>query len=227
MLAGCDSVAAHMTDNKLSVKDMFLRGIAILGLIAVLLLGAWGIIQIALHLPGFFGRVGSSITSVFNREPSPVATTTPTTPATQTPTTPAKPATAVQNKSGKTSSTYVASGKRTNLYGLPDLTIHLVSSYSAWGRTTVQFQVSNLGTNVAGQGWSFNATLPIQNSYTVNSGPEPVLYPGDRIVYTLTFDSGDYGYDRDYRNRFVNILVDCFGVIYELNERNNALSIRI
>src|SRR3989344_4212256 len=188
-----------MTDNKTGVKDMFLRGIAVLGLIAVLLLGAWGIIQIALHLPAFFGGVGSSITSLFNREESPVATSTPTTPVApaapaQTPTTPAKPATV-----SKPASTYVSAGNRKNLYGLPDLVVHVVSVNSlssVWGRTVIQFQVSNLGTNVAQSGWSFNATLPIQNSYTANSGPQQALYPGDRIVYTLAFDSDNYGYNK-------------------------------
>jgi hypothetical protein len=42
---------------------MFLRTIAVLGLIAVLLLGAWGIIQLAVAIPTFFSNIGSGTSS--------------------------------------------------------------------------------------------------------------------------------------------------------------------
>ena len=48
------------------IKDLFLRAIAVLGLIAVLLLGAWGIIQLAFALPSIFDDIGTSISSLFN-----------------------------------------------------------------------------------------------------------------------------------------------------------------
>lgn len=55
--------------GKTTFKDRALRAIAILGLIAILLLGAWGIIQIAFTLYGF---LGSSTPT-----PSPAAVVTP------------------------------------------------------------------------------------------------------------------------------------------------------
>lgn len=247
----CDKVPAHMTDNKTSVKDMFLRGIAVLGLIAVLLLGAWGIIQIAMHVPSFVAGVGSSITSLFNREEPPTATTTPTvTPSTQTPATAGKPTT-----------TYVTAGNlpaqagRTNLWGYPDLAIRILSVNSLssiQGRTVIQFEVVNTGSNVAGKGWSFDAVLPIGGSYTTSSGGQQALYPGDKIVYTLAFDARDYRNnwddrdcdwderrdrwecdddrnDRNSRNtkRNVTIVVDPYNVVWETNERNNSIRVNL
>ena len=49
---------------------MFLRTVAIVGLIAVLVLGAWGIILLAFNLPTIFSNVGSSISALFGGEPN-------------------------------------------------------------------------------------------------------------------------------------------------------------
>ena len=50
---------------KPSLREAFLRIIAVLGLVAVLLLGAWGIIQLAVALPNVFGSIGGSVASLF------------------------------------------------------------------------------------------------------------------------------------------------------------------
>lgn len=59
-------ISQHMTDGhttaQTTFKDRSLRAIAILGLIALLLLGAWGIIQIAFTLYGFLGNSTPSST---------------------------------------------------------------------------------------------------------------------------------------------------------------------
>ena len=209
-----------MTEHNTGIKDMFLRGIAILGLIAVLLLGAWGIIQIAVHLPGFLAGVGGSITSVFNRESSPTATTTPATSATETQPAPTK---ATGNKGSNTSSTYVPAPRRANLWGSPDLSVRIVFQSIYVNRAVVQFEVVNLGTNVVGSGWTINAQLPWpyqrnESSYTWNAGPQQALYPGDRIVYTLGFDAPNY-------RCFATVTLDPYNQVYELNEYNNTASI--
>jgi hypothetical protein len=56
----------HMTTGTgapVTFRDRALRAIAILGLIAILLLGAWGIIQIAFTLWGFVGNIGNNDTA--------------------------------------------------------------------------------------------------------------------------------------------------------------------
>ncbi len=54
---------------KSPVRDTVLRAIAVLGLIAVLLLGAWGIIQLAVSIPSLFSNIGSGSFSFFNAAP--------------------------------------------------------------------------------------------------------------------------------------------------------------
>ena len=53
----------------------------------------------------------------------------------------------------------------------------------------MEFAITNVGTNIVQSGWTFNATLPINGSYTFASQPQQALYPGDKIVYALTFDN--------------------------------------
>ncbi|MDB5224563.1 MAG: hypothetical protein JWO43_185 [Candidatus Adlerbacteria bacterium] len=284
-----------MTNN--SFKDSFLRAIAVIGLIAVLILGAWGIIQIAFNLPGFLSNTGGAISSIFSRKPAVVketttvtlpqttnsgepfaiawkhqngtstnytyavsyacapglsvkaptptgefkavpcatpfnytnatanlqltatATTTsqiaasfavasinlatgavtsigtstitvlPTRNATTTTikpaTTTAKPATT----SSKPSTTVVTTNRRvSNPNGNPDLAIQILSLTPVGnGLDQVQFQISNSGDKTAVSGWNFVATLPVGYAYQYVSNPQQALYPGDRIVYTLTF----------------------------------------
>lgn len=103
--------------------------------------------------------------------------------------TPAK--TSSTNSSPKTS--YYSSGRTTGLYGYPDLAVRILSASSQSGNATVQFEISNVGTNITPTNWSFSALLPINGSYTYPSGPQRALYPGDRIVYTLNFSDGGLG----------------------------------
>jgi hypothetical protein len=110
--------------------------------------------------------------------PSPTASK----PATST----TKPATSYTSPS----TSYVASGHTTGLYGYPDLAVRILSAQSTSGNVTVKFEVANNGTNVTPYGWSFNALLPIQGTYTYPSGPQRQLYPGDYIIYTLNYTSG-------------------------------------
>lgn len=177
-----------------SFRENVVRAVAVVGLVAVLVLGAWGIIQLAFVIPNFFNNLAS-------QTPAPVATTTPTqttttTKPTQTTTTrPAatKPAATkpAPTKTAKPASTYYASGRTTNLFGYPDLQVRLVSapaSVRAGELVTITFVVENVGTNVA-SGWSFVGHLPYSPVYDYPSGVQQALYPGDKIVYTLSYSA--------------------------------------
>lgn len=50
-------------EQKTPMRDVALRAIAVLGLIAVLLLGAWGIIQLAVAIPTLFSNLGGGVSS--------------------------------------------------------------------------------------------------------------------------------------------------------------------
>lgn len=304
---------AHTTTT-VTFKDRVLRGIAILGLIALLLLGAWGIIQIAFTLYGFLGNTspfptestqtttapktealtasvptnipsGTPFTLSFTHEnaqgnyayqfsyacvdglsvqaPVPtgsmqtvpcntpfnytnvhplgggtsaqvqlVAKVTGTAPAstvftvaaknlatnqitvsgnssgTVIPSQTTKPVSSTSgssNTSGsgstvKPSSTYVQTTRSTRSYsGSPDLAVTMGNITNlGGGRYSVQFTISNVGSNVAASGWTFNTVLPTSPTYTYHSNTQQALKPGDKIVYTLGFTMAPpqptYGY---------------------------------
>ena len=184
-------------EQQTGFKEMFLRLVAIVGLIAVLILGAWGIILLAFNLVGIFtGSV--HIGDLFKSEPTAqVATTTPvvvtqnngntsnTNTGASKPTSSTAPPTAV----------YTAAPRVAQLYGLADLAVTMksvTSLSSVQGRVAVQFTVTNIGTNVALSGWTFNAQLPLNPTYTYQSQGQQALYPGDSIAYTLTYDDNRY-----------------------------------
>lgn len=197
-----------------SFKDTLLRGIALLGLIVILVLGAWGIILLASHLPSFLGGVSDSISGLFTRGEAPSDEELIEEPAEEeTPTivTPAKPATPTT----PSTPSYVytpAPVAAVQLYGLPDLRTSIMSVTPAGSRTVVQFVVENAGTNTALAGWNFNAVLPLNPQYTYVAPQQRALNPGDKIVYTLTFDRGyNYGsnYNYDYNNHNDERYDDC------------------
>jgi hypothetical protein len=180
------------------------------------------------------GLVTASSTSSINVTKTAVAGTKTTKPATK----PSAPAT-----------TYVPSGRMTNLYGYADLAVTVLSSVNNGSRTTIQFQVINAGTNVSPANWSLEAHLPIQGGYTYPSGGQRALYPGDKVVYTLTFDNysytsqpcgvttysygygyvtpcttQDYGggyYSNAYGQHSVTIQVDPYNYVTEVTKANN------
>ncbi len=181
-------------DTNKGFKDNIVRLVALLGLLLVLLLGAWGIILLAFNLPSIASTVGSSIVSLFDYSPAsdtPKETETPQTPVAATPA--AKP---VAKPTGTTSyvptQTYVPAASKVALYGAADLSVRILSiNPLSAGRTSVQFEVMNIGTNNAPAGWTFDAVLPLGYAYTYNSPAQQALYPGDKIVYTLGFNSAN------------------------------------
>ena len=269
-------------------KEYFLRAVALLGLLAVLLLGAWGIIQIAFFISSLFNNapseprtsapetitlslppsalagqgvvvrwthsngdgayayalVYSCATGLSFKAPTPAGTEqtvpcdtpfnfmsatssmtiTPAASSTATTTitvlanklstgqitassrgtlevrtaasaTKPKPASTTSKPStSKPTSKSVSAGRTTGLYGMPDLAVYITSVTSIGGNATVQFTVENVGTNVAPAGWSFNAILPINGSYTYPAGAQQALYPGGKIAFTLAYGDYDSGY---------------------------------
>jgi len=289
-------------DNTRSFRELFLRTVAIIGLIAVLVLGAWGIIIVASNLVGIFGSVGTSVTSLFtpaskdlkekvvavapatsqtgqplsiswthdnkvgayaytvsyncaaglsvkatlpNNTMQTVACDTPfnftnadskmvitpviagnqSVPATFTIaakklsngtvaasgsvnvsiTPKAVASTGGSNTGGsQPTHTYVPAAQTTSLYGLPDLSVRMLSVIPQGNRVAVQFEIVNNGTNVARAGWTFNAQLPLTPAYTYQSQTQQALNPGDKIVYTLGFDNQNYNNNYNYQNQNSN-----------------------
>ncbi|HEY4502190.1 MAG TPA: CARDB domain-containing protein [Candidatus Paceibacterota bacterium] len=312
-------MATHTT-----FRENMLRVIAVLGLIAILLLGAWGIIQLAFYLPTFFSNWGSAKETLSVSVPAqttsdkaaalswkhtgksgeysysasytcapglqfaapvptgsyqivacdtpfnyvsasssmqiiPVlakgqknATTTLSVAATRladgtiavrgkaqttvaasttqatSATTATKPAATKPATTQKPASTYVPSGRTANLYGYADLIVQITSapeSAPAGARVSLQFVVTNIGTNVAPAGWVFNATLPYNPIYVYPSGGQQMLYPGDKIVYTLGYDAvSTNGYNYYGSQSTATINIDTNNYVAESSEANNTAS---
>jgi len=205
------------------VRELFLRTVAVVGLVAVLLLGAWGIILIAFNLPHLFDTLGGSVSSLFTSSEQVSTTTVTVTDTTSQKITTTVPETQgdASTKSGTVASMggasvkYVASGTRTNLYGASDIYVRILSVVPAGARTSVQFEVQNIGTNVTPSNWTFDAQLPLTPAYTYRSNGQQALYPGDKIVYTIGFET-PYTYNNQYPYNYYN-----GGTCYRYDGYNN------
>jgi hypothetical protein len=85
------------------------------------------------------------------------------------------------------------------------------------GRIAVRFAVENVGTKISPQ-FDFTAVLPTFPSYVFTSPMQQALSPGDRIEFTLGFDT----FDQSGKGIFV-VNVDPASRVNEKNKDNNLL----
>lgn len=95
----------------------------------------------------------------------------------------------------KPSTTYVPAQRTQTLYGSPDLAVSISNVSGNNGQYSATFTIQNVGTNITPSNWTFNAWLPTASGYTYTSAPQQALRPGDKIIYTLSFNLGSsYSY---------------------------------
>lgn len=215
--------------TKHTFRENVLRIVAVIGLIAVLLLGAWGIIQLAFFIPTFLSNIGGSVTPKTQTVNTNSTTTVKTAVVAETP----KPV--VKTAAKPAAVKYVASAKpRAALYGYPDLAVRIINaptSVRAGQQVSLQFVIENAGTNAVPANWFFTASLPYNPAYTYQSPVQQALYPGDKIVYTLGYTAqyNSYNYSYPQQNyggtQSASISADPYNLIYELNESNNTTGI--
>jgi hypothetical protein len=167
-----------------------------------------------------------------------------TSPGTTTPTTPSQPATPPTHTltpGQTTSQTYPLSGgiPVSNPNGSVDLTAKILevgvvdkstgqfissstpsrsaTANSGQYRLAVRFVIENDGTKTSPQ-FDFNAVLPTLPLYIFSSPMQQALAPGDRIEFTLGFDSFNAAGDGQ-----ITVNVDPAGRINELNKTNNIV----
>jgi len=85
-------------------------------------------------------------------------------------------------------------------------------------RNAVKFEVSNLGTKASGV-WKFDANLPTVPAYTYHSDEQVSLNPGEKIVFTLGFDSIE-----KQNGNIVSITIDPTSTVTEVTRNNNMVS---
>lgn len=152
--------------------------------------------------------------------------TTPSTPA--TPTTPVTPT----PQPPKRETIVVPQGRASDPNGYTDLTARIIevgvidstgafvasSTPSRQNRVAVRFAVENIGTKTANKEFTFSAVLPTYPPYTYFSPTQIVLGPGDRIEYTIGFDS----FEQDNVGDFI-VNIDPTGSINEKDKVNNIV----
>jgi hypothetical protein len=143
------------------------------------------------------------------------------------------------NKSGSNSNTTVNTASiqtQKVYYGKPDLEVTLISTgiidpvskqfvqtnYAGYNdQIAIKFQVKNIGTNVSGA-WKLRINTPSRTTPTYDSDYQLSIKPGDRIVYTTSFDSPiAVGINTAY------IIADPLNMIDESSENNNEITVPI
>lgn len=175
---------------------------------------------------------GSTIVTVENQSVANSPTTVPTAPTTTPPPTP-KPTT--PRPGNPTSNTFPINGtqvKPSDPNGFVDLTARVIeigvvdkttgtftasTTPNRRDRVAVRFAIENIGTKKSPE-FTYNAVLPTLPPYTFFSPVQQALNPGDRIEFTLGFDSF-----ADATSGDVVINVDPTGGINERNKDNNIV----
>lgn len=139
----------------------------------------------------------------------------------------------------QTSSTYTFSGGGavSNPAGKPDLAVRILeigtldtvtnafiktTSVLQNGRGAVRFAVENLGTKTS-PSWSFTAALPTYPFHVYQSTSQQPLAPGERIEYTIGFDSVSSAVTAGV----FTVNVDPSNSIWEVSESNNIAKVTL
>ena len=210
-VSGNQFKTSHMANSSNSNRpDIWLIAASTVALIAIVAFLIIGLPTIVKRGGQFLASVGLIFNPILNNEenttpaPNKTATTTETNDAENTTTPGTSPGDLSQGE--ESSKTYPLPGGQgyvaENQNGHPDLiplvrAIGIVDSNNAFTSTStihqgqrgaVQFAVTNIGDKSSGE-WIFAAVLPTYPSFTFNSEVQRSLRPGERVEYTLGFDS--------------------------------------
>jgi hypothetical protein len=233
-------------------RQAAMNSLAVVGFIALVVLGISLAIYSARYVPAAVSRLGAaavSLSQLFtpNQTPSlsvvPTASTTipfGTTATSTATTTPVKvpPKTTPQPTAGTPVSGIYPVGSGTPvLSGLPDLVVNITAvGYLTSSSTTTFVPATTVphGDNPAVEftvknvgtnvagPWRFSASIPTSSSYIYQSIPQQELNPGDYIDYTLGFNEPNVG-----TNQTISVTANFDHAISESNTNNNSSSASI
>jgi hypothetical protein len=212
------------------------QGAAIIGFVAIAVIGMTIAVYAARFVPGAIGGIGSAaayVSSLFvppasdtpkvthTATSTPVAaTSTPVvttpivvTPATTTPTKTPVPSTPTPAYYGYAdiSTSIISTGYCTSRYQNSFVASSAIPSGATYGGATFMF--TNVGTNIASGNWQFRVDTPTgsTNSYGVS------LRPGQSAAGVVCFD-------RISGTNYVTVTADPYNAVYESAENNNTAS---
>ncbi len=87
--------------------------------------------------------------------------------------------------------------------------------------TQLRFEIGNRGTKAVNAGWTFMVKIPYAAGYTFYSQPQQAMGPGDKVVYTMNFQSTEY-IPGTYQTGPVSVITDPSNLVRELSENNNT-----
>lgn len=213
-------------------KDSFLTALMSAGILLAVLLLLWIPFKV---IPFMFGNgsnfVSTTLSSLF--VPGQLA---PSQSSSTTDSNNNKPVSTNVSTNTGTGTTYSNLQTQKVYYGKPDLQVTLVSTgiidpaskefvqtnYAGFNdEVAIKFEVKNIGTNVTGA-WKLRINAPSRTTPYYDSESQPSMKPGDRIVYTTTFNSPlATGINTAY------ITIDPLNEIQESSEVNNLLTVPI
>ncbi len=227
-------------DQKHKTRQAALAGLAVVGFIALIIVGITLAIYSARFIPSVVNKIGGAAATLSTSSSTPklavirdtddtlpIATSSPATqPLVHLSTVPA----ATDTDDDATAPAPAAQPKP-KLYGLSDLAVTVTAVGFLAGDTTdtfvatpvipagahpaIKFSVKNIGTNVSAP-WMFSANIPSATGPYFNSQVEQPLGPGDHIDFTLGFNQTVPG------NQIVSVIVDPSNSISEITKTNNT-----
>ncbi len=167
--------------------------------------------------------IGSTLMTVENLKADTKKPAVPAPPAPQTPSTPSAPP--------KRETIVIPQGRASDPNGYTDLTARVIevgymdpsgafvasSTPSRQYRIAVRFAIENVGSKTSNE-FTFSAVLPTFPPYTYFSPAQVALGPGDRIEFTIGFDS----FEQDNTGDFV-VNVDPSARVNERDKANNII----
>jgi hypothetical protein len=219
-----------------------LTALAIVGFIALILLGIWLAIYSAQYVPSAITKLTSGTNTGIAPAQLTIVSATSTAysqNAASIPSNPVNPAAQLPGvgyvpSNGQQSYTAPQSYQPRAPYGLPDLAVTIIATgyltadsadsfvpahiIPPGARPAVKFSIANNGTNVTGP-WNFLAMIPSFGGSVFHSPMEPSLNPGDHTVFTLGFSQAIPG-----PAQAITIVADPDNLIAESNEGNNSAS---
>ena len=223
----------NLTEQQ-KIKEVVVRGLAIVGFFALLFSGLWGTIQVVKITPKIISSiaaVSTSLTSIFisNKEATTISNEQP------------EQADILKNEDKTATIKEIAGDREDNIFPItsvgisnpnqePDLEVTILAtgiittdniftpteSMKSTEKGAVRFQIRNIGGKETGS-WTFNVVLPTFPMHIFHSEIQKSLRPGDRVEYTLGFDQVNSG----LTEAVITINADPTESIKEISENNN------
>lgn len=238
--------STYTTETTAAKKPMPTRtmyALAVVGFIALILLGITLAIYSSQFIPTLVSRLGgngASTTPTAQLTVLSATSTEYTQTVTNIPTNPVNSGAMLPNvvvppsTNPAPANTTAPASKYRAPYGLPDLSVTIIATGYLTGDSTdtfvpaniippgarpaVKFSVADNGTNSTGP-WNFLAMIPTLNGTVFSSPIEPSLNPGDHTVFTLGFNQAAPG-----PAQTITVAADPNNQIIESNESNNSAS---